>query len=78
MRRDPEFGNIVPGVFTPLIAIEPLVWAPIPRFTLRRERTMRFYPHGEVVLDGEVGGAAGARPSSSAKKLSSAPVLLTR
>jgi hypothetical protein len=33
--------------------------------------------HG-VLLDGEVGGAAGPRPSSSAKKLSSAPVLLTR
>jgi hypothetical protein len=44
----------------------------------RRKRTMRFNLHGEVLLDGEVGGAAGAKPSSSAKKLSSAPVLLTR
>jgi hypothetical protein len=33
--------------------------------------------HG-VFLDGEIGGAADARPSSLAKKLSSAPVLLTR
>jgi len=39
---------------------------------------MGFNFHGGVVLDGDVGGAAGARPSSSAKKLSSAPVLLTR
>src|SRR5215470_15016922 len=45
------------------------------RRALRRKRTMRFNLHGEVLLDGEVGGAAGARPSSSAKKLSSAPVL---
>ena len=44
---------------------------------IRRKRTMRFNLHGEVLLDGEVGGAAGARPSSSAKKLSSAPLLLT-
>ena len=44
----------------------------------RRKRTMRFNFHGGVVLDGEAGGAAGARPSSSAKKLSSAPVLPVR
>jgi hypothetical protein len=44
----------------------------------RRKRTMRFNLHGEGLLDGEVGGAAGGSPSSSAKKLSSAPVLPTR
>jgi len=40
--------------------------------------TMCFNLHGGVVLDGGVGGAGGASPSSSAKKLSSAPVLPTR
>jgi hypothetical protein len=39
---------------------------------------MRFHIHCGVLLDGEVGGAAGARPSSSAKKLNSAPVLPAR
>ena len=39
------------------------------RRALRRRRTMRFNLHCGVLLDGEVGGAAGARPSSSAKKL---------
>lgn len=48
------------------------------RRALRRRRTMRFNLHCGVLLDREVGGAAGARPSSSAKKLSSAPVLPAR
>ena len=33
---------------------------------------VELFPHGGVMLVGEVGGAAGASPSSFAKKLSSA------
>jgi hypothetical protein len=41
MRRDPEFGNIVPGVFSPLIAIEPLVWGTHKKMTENGEQELR-------------------------------------
>src|SRR5215472_3658787 len=47
-------------------------------FGLDAKVPLRFHLHCAVLSDGEVGGAAGAKPSSSAKKLSSAPEELTK